>query len=108
MWFYERVGRSVNAVITGYVDLDSSDNGALPGRSTTTAYTPAAVAASASASKVSHKLSNTSKCGVGNQTLLTCQSETWQMFRIEITRRQGCYRSCTCLHTKEGSVGCRL
>ena len=35
--FYDRAGRSVNDVITGYVSLDSSDNGALPGRSTTTA-----------------------------------------------------------------------
>lgn len=35
-------------MMTGYVALDSADSGALPGRSTTMAYSRAAVAASAS------------------------------------------------------------
>lgn len=34
---YESAGRSVSDVMTGYVLFDSSDSGALPGRSTTIA-----------------------------------------------------------------------
>ena len=41
-------GRSVNFCMTANLAFDSSDSGALPGRSTTTVYTSASVAASAS------------------------------------------------------------